>query len=186
MNLPPVNTLGLIFDAATVAAAAHAGQVRKVTGTSYILHPGRVAARATLLPNTSHEIVAAAWLHDVVEDTDVTITDIESRFGPAVAQIVYGLTNVYTSEAEPNLNRAARKRKELERLATQPPTVLQIKLLDRIDNLYEIDVFEDFTKTYMLESQALLDVTRGVAPALEEEMRTVMRGISAVRQRNKL
>jgi len=177
------SNLGLVFDAARFAAEKHQGQTRKVTNDPYIRHPGRVASRTMLLVNTSHQAVAAAWLHDVVEDTGTPIEEIQSRFGPEVAGYVVGLTHVYTKEAYPNLNRQARKQREQARLAEMPQIVQQIKLLDRLDNLGEIDVLSEFAHTYLLESQGLLEALQGADLALEEELRVVMRKLAAVRQK---
>lgn len=82
----------LIEDVETFAAAAHAGQVDKA-GQPYINHPRRVAA-AVAAAGLDEEAVAAAWLHDVVEDCDVTLDEIEVRFGPQVAHLVGLLTRI--------------------------------------------------------------------------------------------
>lgn len=180
---------GLILEAAYFARAKHEGQTRKMTGAPYIHHPGRVAMRVTLL-GASDEEIAAAWLHDVVEDCGVPISEIESRFGPAVAGLVHGLTNVYKAEAYPEMNRRARKDAELRRIFEQPRAVRRIKLVDRIDNLGEIDPFDDFTKVYMMESAALLESLRmasnpdgstGTDRDLETEMNDALRRLAAVR-----
>lgn len=175
----------LIIQAARFAAERHSGQVRKHTSAPYITHPGRVAARVTLIDGATAELIAAAWLHDVVEDTTTPITEIETRFGGLVAAIVQGLTHVYTKEAFPDLNRHQRKQREYERMCGQPRAVRQIKLVDRIDNLGEIDPFDDFTRVYMLESQTLLDAVRGTDAVLEAELVEVLRRLAAVRAQAK-
>lgn len=179
----------LILDAARFSRERHEGQSRKVTGLPYILHPGRVASRVALLEDASAEMVAAAWLHDVVEDTGTPIHEIEQRFGPVVARIVAGLTNHFTKEAYPDMNRRARKAKEIDRLMAQPVAIRRIKLLDRIDNLGELDPFDEFTRVYMMESQELLDAMRMASPtgthrALEEELADSLRKLAVLRARN--
>lgn len=181
-----MSNLGLVFDAAKFAAERHVGQTRKVTGAPYITHPGRVASRVMLLAETSHEAVAAAWLHDVAEDTDTPIEEIQERFGAVVASLVSGLTNIFSKEAYPQLNRKQRKEQEIARLVGQPRLVRQIKLLDRIDNLGEIDPFDDFTRVYILESQELLDALGGTDRALEDELRSTLAKLAALRARAKL
>ncbi|MFQ4149659.1 HD domain-containing protein [Arthrobacter sp. LAPM80] len=72
------NNRDLIALACDVAAAAHAGQVDKV-GASYIEHPARVAANVRLLfPHAPDAAVAVAWLHDVVEDTEIGFSDLRA------------------------------------------------------------------------------------------------------------
>lgn len=69
------------------------GQTRKYTGDPYEVHLARVASRVESAGGTK-EMVAAAWLHDVVEDTDATHRDIETRFGDQVARLADELTDV--------------------------------------------------------------------------------------------
>jgi len=179
----------LILDAARFARERHESQTRKVTAAPYITHPARVASRVALLPDASAEMVAAAWLHDVVEDTGTPLHEIEQRFGPVVARIVAGLTNHFTKEAYPDMNRRTRKVREIDRLMGQPLAIRRIKLLDRIDNLGEVDPFDDFTRVYILESQELLDAMRMATPggtdrALEEELADSLRKLAAIRARD--
>jgi len=72
-----------------VAHLAHAGQVDKA-GEPYITHPARVVAR---IPVGEHLVRAAAWLHDVVEDTDVTMDDLRGVISPTVVSAVAALTH---------------------------------------------------------------------------------------------
>ncbi|MTJ93609.1 MAG: HD domain-containing protein, partial [Desulfovibrio sp.] len=76
----------LIARAAAFAAEAHAavGQVRKYTGEPYVEHP-RAVARLVADAGGDDAMVAAAWLHDVVEDTRVSLDEIRGQFGDAVA-----------------------------------------------------------------------------------------------------
>jgi (p)ppGpp synthase/HD superfamily hydrolase len=174
--------MNTIMKAARVAAAKHAGQFRKYSGAPYVQHPARVAGRVMLLPNSTEEMVVAAFLHDVVEDTDTTLDEVRERFGEIVATYVDGLTHHYTSDAYPDMNRAARKRAEQARLAEMPVEVRTIKLLDRIDNLGEMDLLDSFTSLYMKESQALLDALRGTNRELEHELRDTLTKLAAARQ----
>ena len=81
------NTPGLFDRAIILAAQAHAGMVRKGSDTPYIVHPMEAAAIAATMTNDP-EILAAAVLHDTVEDTGVSIADIRREFGDRVAAIV--------------------------------------------------------------------------------------------------
>lgn len=160
--------------AAKFAERCHKGQLRKYTNRPYIEHPARVAARVSLLPDSVDAAVCAAWLHDVIEDCNITAECIESLFGPHVSRIVVALTN--TSKVDfPNLNRAARKAKDRERIVLLPRGIKCVKLIDRIDNLREMSgAPEDFKKVYASESRALLEVLRGADAALERELENVI------------
>ena len=79
----------LLEEAIKFAADAHAGQCRKGTSLPYILHPMEAAAICATMTDDA-EVLAAAVLHDVVEDAGKTVGEIEQRFGPRVAAIVAG------------------------------------------------------------------------------------------------
>ena len=99
--------MDIITKAMIFATAAHeaVGQKRKYTGEPYIVHPAEVAMITIRLKGTP-EMVAAAWLHDVVEDTQVSIDVVKMLFGDHVADLVGWLTDVSKPE---DGNRAARK-----------------------------------------------------------------------------
>lgn len=101
-----------------LAREAHEGQVDKA-GNPYITHPARVAARVA----DDEYAAAAAWLHDVVEDTDVTLSDLEARFPTEVTDAVDALTR---RDGEAPADYYARVR--------QVPLALQVKLADLEDN----------------------------------------------------
>jgi (p)ppGpp synthase/HD superfamily hydrolase len=137
------------------AAHAAAGQVRKYTFEPYIVHPAEVVSIVKTVPHTS-EMLAAAWLHDVVEDTAVTIEVIRKEFGTDIADLVGWLSDVSRPE---HGNRA--KRKELDRLhtAAAPAEVQTIKLADLISNTKSIVKHDEkFAKTYLEEKRLLLAV----------------------------
>jgi hypothetical protein len=134
--------------AAALARYAHRGQVDKA-GKPYWTHPARVAQRVAV---RRPELVAAAWLHDVVEDTDVTLEEIESMFGPQVAQWVDALTH------RPGEDRVD----YLARVSHAGPGPVAIKRADIADNsnpdrlfLLDESTRERLTVKYRV-SQALL------------------------------
>jgi (p)ppGpp synthase/HD superfamily hydrolase len=132
----------MIRNAARLAHRCHKGQTRR-SGKPYIEHPHRVADMVMLLdietPIITDAMIAAAWLHDVYEDCDITPLElIEATQSPAVNKYVRELTNVYTKEAYPLMNRRGRKTAEARRLAEVSPQAQIIKLCDRIDNLKTI------------------------------------------------
>ncbi len=152
--------MNLILSAARFAASAHAGQVRKYSAQPYIIHPRRVAGRLAEELWTEDVHVAAGWNHDVPEDCNVPIADIEMMFGKQVAAMVDGLTN---KSKGLKLPRAERKRIDRERIAQLPWDVKAIKLIDRTDNLLDmLGAEDDFLKVYAKESRELLAVLQDI------------------------
>jgi Guanosine polyphosphate pyrophosphohydrolases/synthetases len=132
---------------ATQAHAA-AGQRRKYTDEPYIVHPAAVAELVRSVTD-DEQMIAAAWLHDTVEDTPSTLQDIESHFGERVAQLVDMLTDSAQPEAK---NRAARKLAHFRHTAEACPDAQTIKLADIIDNTRAIVHFDpDFARIYLIE-----------------------------------
>lgn len=152
----------MIEKASLFAEVAHAavGQKRKYTNDPYIVHPRAVAklVHAHLhLPDEPvlrDQIIASALLHDVVEDTKVTLDLIEDHFGPVVRRIVYEVTDV----SRPNDgNRMKRKAMDREHIAKASPEAKTIKLADLIDNTKSIVKYDPgFAKTYLEEKRLLL------------------------------
>ena len=141
----PEDKLGVIADAYRFAEKAHDGQVR-LSGEPYVEHPLQTAlflADLRLDANT----LAAALLHDVIEDCDVRVEELEADFGPEVAKLVDGVTKLTKTEltseerspghesgSESDLAQAATLRKMLMAMAEDIRVVL-IKLGDRLHNL---------------------------------------------------
>jgi (p)ppGpp synthase/HD superfamily hydrolase len=147
----------LVVHAQACAADAHKDQKRKYDGQPYIVHPQRVAARVAKHGGTP-EMVAAALLHDTIEDTWVTYEYLLEEFGPEVADLVQELSDEYTHEAYPELNRAERKRLEARRLATISVKGQSIKYCDLIDNTWDITMQDPgFAKKYLQEKEVILD-----------------------------
>ena len=155
------------------ATAAHAavGQVRKYTFEPYIVHPTEVASIVASVPHTN-EMLAAAYLHDTVEDTGVSIVDIQVEFGNEVASLVGWLTDVSTPEQG---NRAVRKAIDREHTAMAPAAAQTVKLADLIANSRSILAHDPaFAKVYLEEKRMLLEVlTRGDATLMAEARRIV-------------
>ena len=103
-------------------------------------------------------MLAAAWLHDVVEDTPVTLQDIEFTFGSEVAELVENLTDV--SQPQDGVRRV-RKEKDRQHLAKTKPEAKTIKLADLIDNTRSIAEHDQkFAKIYLAEKRLLLEVLK--------------------------
>lgn len=141
------------------AAHAHAGQRRKYTGEPYVVHPIEVMTLVhTYATPATEDMLAAAVLHDVVEDTVVGLDSISRRFGFNVAIMVGELTDRFTKEAFPELNRKARKAKEAERLRDISAEAATIKLADLISNTRSIAEHDKgFAKTYLVEKTEALN-----------------------------
>lgn len=137
------------------ATMAHRGQTRKYTGDPYIVHPEAVVKLVASVPHTE-AMLAAAWLHDVVEDTPVTLDYLRAEFGVEVAALVEQLTDV----SRPwNGNRAIRKAMDREHLAFASPEAKTVKLADLIDNSRSIiERDPGFARTYVAEKRLLLEV----------------------------
>ena len=160
----------LIIKAAQLAKRAHEGQLRKYRPRPYILHPARVAARTTLLPGVTAQEIAAAWLHDVIEDTPYTAGTLRHEGIPdGTMQMVQELTN--PSKQHPDFPRAERKRLDLEHLHSVSYESKCIKLIDRTDNLRDMQGAKpDFCSLYAAESVLLAECLAGTSAELEEEL----------------
>jgi (p)ppGpp synthase/HD superfamily hydrolase len=121
-----------LFDAIEFSARAHRGQFRKASQIPYILHPINVA-RILIECDASQELILAAILHDVVEDTPVTLEQVRAEFGDDVASLVEA-----TSEADKKDTWENRKRAMLDLAETASQDVLLLELADRLDNIREI------------------------------------------------
>jgi len=104
------------------------------------------------------EVIAAAWLHDTVEDTPATLDDIEAHFGSSVAELVEELTDVSMPS---DGNRARRKALDCRHTAQASPRAKMVKLADLIDNCRDITRHDPrFARVYLTEMAALLKVLR--------------------------
>lgn len=172
--IPPAqeNETALEFDARLFAASEHRFQKRKYTYEPYVHHPAAVTALVRTVPHTP-EMLAAAWLHDMVEDCGVTLKRVEEEFGPEVSDLVEMLTDV---SMNCKANRATRKAMDLEHLAIASPAGKTIKLADIIDNSSSILAHDkNFAKVYLREKRRLLAVLQEGAPVLWAEADRICR-----------
>lgn len=149
----------LELDALRLAENAHAGQARKYTGDPYIVHVLEVAG---LVASVDHSpaMIAAAYLHDTLEDTALSPGTIEATTSSEVLALVQALTDV---SREGDGNRATRKALDRDHLAAAPAAAQTIKLADLISNTLSIATHDPgFARVYLDEKSQLLDVlTRG-------------------------
>lgn len=165
----------LVAHAREFAVATHRriDHVRKYSGQPYDVH---LKAVAELVAEVSDdpETIAAAWLHDAVEDTPATLGDIERELGVGVARLVEELTDV----SKPGDGNRAR-RKELDRLhlAGASPRAQTVKLADLIDNAIDITHHDPrFAVRFLAEAEALVAVLgEGDPRLLERATRTLER-----------
>lgn len=137
------------------ATLAHADQQRKYTGEPYITHPAEVVELVRGIPHTE-AMLAAAWLHDVVEDTLIRLDEIERVFGSEVAELVDNLTDISKPS---DGNRKTRKALDLEHTAQASPAAKTIKLADLISNSRSIAEHDPkFARVYLNEKAKLLEV----------------------------
>lgn len=131
------------------------GHRRKYTGQPYSDHLAGVARRVASVSDDP-EMLAAAWLHDVVEDTTATFADVEREFGKAVCTLVEELAG---ASKPSDGNRSRRKRIDLQHLARASTRAMTIKLANLIDNGRDISKHDPrFAQTYLREMSALLEV----------------------------
>lgn len=147
-----------LTDAALAFAIhAHQFQRRKYTGHPYIIHPVAVANLVASVGGTE-EMIAAAYLHDVVEDCGIIHPVIAELFGPRVDQYVKDLTNVTLAAG----NRRAREYLNLRRFEAASNESKTIKLADLIDNTNTIVKYDpDFAPLYLEEKRKMLEVLKG-------------------------
>ena len=127
----------LIRNAFEMAAEAHKTMRRK-SGEPYILHPLAVAKICVEEIGLGVRSTICALLHDTVEDTDITLADIQQEFGPEIARIVDGLTKI-SNVMDANTSRQAENFKKILLTLTDDPRVILIKLADRLHNMRTMD-----------------------------------------------
>ncbi|HEY9013277.1 MAG TPA: HD domain-containing protein [Devosia sp.] len=170
-----MDDLGLEQRALEFARAAHESidQRRKHTGEPYIVHPIAVAELVKTVPHTP-EMVAAALLHDVVEDTPVGLDAISHAFGDPVATLVDWLTDVSKPS---DGNRRIRKKLDLDHLAAAPAEAQTIKFADLIDNSRTISAHDPgFWPVYRREMLELLDALELGNETLRQQARAAADG----------
>jgi (p)ppGpp synthase/HD superfamily hydrolase len=158
------------------ADIAHGNQMRKYTPERYIVHPARVM-RLCREYTDDVTVLAAALLHDVLEDTPTTAAELsafltgllDASLAERSVHLVVELTDVYIKDNYPKLNRRTRKNKETERLAATSPEAQTIKYADIIDNASEIVTADpDFARTFVHECRVMINKMTKGDPALRK------------------
>ena len=143
----------LIRKAFDVAVDAHKDQRRK-SGEAYIFHPIAVAKIVASEIGLGATAIAAALMHDVVEDTPITVEDIEKMFDSKVAQLVEGLTKISKVQKEMNVSMQAENFRKMLLTLHDDVRVILIKIADRLHNMQTLDTMDDY-KQVKIASETL-------------------------------
>ena len=143
----------LITKAFNFARQAHKG-VRRLSGEPYIMHPIAVAQIACSEIGLGSTSICSALLHDVVEDTDYTVEDIENIFGPKIAQIVDGLTKISGGIFGEQASAQAENFKKLLLTMSDDIRVILIKICDRLHNMRTLES-QPANKQYKIAGETL-------------------------------
>ena len=163
------SAIPLLLGAIAFAAEKHRHQRRKDAGASpYVNHP---IALANLLASaggiTDVDVLCAAVLHDTVEDTETSEAELAAAFGPTIAAIVMEVTD------DKSLEKAERKRRQVEHAPHLSPAARLVKLADKICNLRDVlaappaDWSAARKQAYFTWAAEVVDGLRGVHPGLE-------------------
>ncbi len=163
----------LVDRAILFAVKAHAGTERRGKGFPYVIHPMEaMAIVATITPDP--ELLAAAALHDTVEDTDITLDVLRAEFGERVAKLVADESDVFTEGKSEEETWHQRKKAAIDRLARAPHDAKIVALGDKLSNMRAI------ARDYAAQGDALWNIFhakdpkdhewhyRGLADALRE------------------
>lgn len=134
--LPP-EQIDMIMQAYEFGAAAHDGQTRK-TGEPYISHPVAVAQDLAEM-HLDAQAIAAAILHDVVEDTDASLDDIEGKFGTEIAQLVDGVSKLDQIQFKSRAEAQAESFRKMMLAMIGDIRVILVKLADRLHNMKTLE-----------------------------------------------
>lgn len=165
----------LVTEAVLFAAAQHDGMLRKGTDLPYIVHPAEVLAIASALTNDG-EVLAAAVMHDVIEDCGVSEEALAKRFGSRVARLVMSETQL--SSGDPRVTWETRKREALSHIAAGSRDVKLIALADKLSNMraihrdYDRDRDNMFLRFHQHDKRRHAWYYRGMTALLESEFGT--------------
>ena len=143
----------IIDKAFQFAKDAHKG-IRRRSGEPYIMHPIAVATIVSQEIGLGSTSICAALLHDVVEDTDYTIDDIEAQFGPKIAHIVEGLTKISGGIFGSQASAQAENFRKLLLTMSEDVRVMLIKMADRLHNMRTLDSMPP-NKQYKIAGETL-------------------------------
>ena len=132
----PLDT-ALVDKAIRFAVEAHAGTERRGKGFPYVIHVLEAMAIVATMTNDP-ELLAAAALHDTIEDTDVTVEDLKKQFGPRVAALVEKETDIQLAEDGHRKTWRVRKQEAIDRIAASTREAKMVALGDKLSNMRAI------------------------------------------------
>lgn len=133
----------IIRKAFDVAVEAHKDQRRK-SGEAYIFHPIAVAKIVAAEIGLGATAIAAALMHDVVEDSPITVHEIEKMFNPKIAQLVDGLTKIAKVKTDQEMSMQAENFRKMLLTLNDDVRVILIKLADRLHNMQTMESMVDY------------------------------------------
>ena len=136
----------LIRKAFDVAVEAHKDQRRK-SGEAYIFHPIAVAKIVASEIGLGATSIASALMHDVVEDTDITVADIEKMFNPKIAKIVEGLTKIAQVKTDQEISMQAENFRKMLLTLNDDVRVILIKIADRLHNMQTMESMAEYKQS---------------------------------------
>ena len=147
----------LLDRAIIFAVRAHAGTERRGKGFPYIVHPMEaMEIVATMTPD--QELLAAAALHDTVEDTDVTVDQLRAEFGDRIADLVAAESDAFVEGVSDEDSWHARKQAAIDRLAKAPHDAKMVALGDKLSNMRAI------ARDYAVQGDALWNLFHAKDP----------------------
>jgi guanosine-3',5'-bis(diphosphate) 3'-pyrophosphohydrolase len=152
----------------------HADQIRR-DGSPYIAHPLRVAESLRSIGGIDDmDVILAALMHDLIEDTECEWATIAKRFGKRVADMVAILSG------DMRLPKARRRQEVVERIRTAPDEAKAVRLADRLDNLTDMKGFSASRREeYIRDSWKVLEACKGANPGLEQALEDAIRRLEA-------
>jgi myo-inositol-1(or 4)-monophosphatase len=152
----PLNT-DLLDRAIVFAVQAHAGTERRGKGFPYIVHPME-AMEIVATMTADQELLAAAALHDTVEDTDVTVERLRAEFGDRIAGLVAAESDAFVEGVSEEDSWHARKQAAIDRLARAPHDAKMVALGDKLSNMRAI------ARDYAVQGDALWNIFHAKDP----------------------
>ena len=152
----PLDTT-LLDRAILFAVRAHAGTERRGKGFPYIVHPME-AMEIVATMTADQELLAAAALHDTVEDTDVTVEQLRAEFGDRIADLVAAESDAFVEGVSDEDSWHARKQAAIDRLARAPHDAKMVALGDKLSNMRSI------ARDYAVQGDALWNIFHAKDP----------------------
>ena len=152
----PLDTT-LLDRAILFAVRAHAGTERRGKGFPYIVHPME-AMEIVATMTADQELLAAAALHDTVEDTDVTVEQLRAEFGDRIAELVAAESDAFVEGVSEEDSWHARKQAAIDRLARAPHDAKMVALGDKLSNMRAI------ARDYAVQGDALWNIFHAKDP----------------------